>query len=222
MIIRVPDDTKNYMAELLESKIQSNKDECLFENIREYRQKYMAEDKDYVNKMTSFGNLKTTGSNSINPTANFGIGGGTGFRKVKKDQYKSPSIEKTKRIMFGDSDDEDAMWGGAGMYAGGALAAWLGSMAGKVGGKLGSMAQQLGGQIEDLTAKSLVDAQVAEVGRNQMLLQTKGMGSPWVPIYLPGKKKIDRRSRQEMEDEELGKKIRSTEIKQKARNLNIP
>jgi hypothetical protein len=229
MIIRVPDETKNYMTELLESKIQSNKDECFFENIREYRQKYMVEDDDYVNKMTSFGNLKTTGSNNINPTPNFGIGGGTGYRKVKKDQYRSPSLETTNKILFGDS--EDALAGGAALYGVGTLASWLSSLGGpKMGpkglkklmsGPMGGFLQKLGGQIEDLSGKSWFDAQVGNIGQSQMRLVAKGAGSPWTPFVLPGKKRIEKSNLQDIENEELGRKVRSAELQQRAKKLNI-
>jgi hypothetical protein len=222
------------MTELLESKIQSNKDECLFENIREYRQKYIhektipypekfKEDDEYIDQMTSFGNLKTDGISSKNPTSNFGIGGGTGYRKVKQNQYnqeKGLSPKNMSKILFGDS--EDAILYGPLAYGGGVLASWLGKMAGgKMGGKLGSMAQQLGGQIEDLTGKSWFDAQVANIGHSQMKLTAQGAGSPWTPFVIPGKKKIDRRSKEDIETEELGKKIRTTELQQRAKKLNI-
>jgi hypothetical protein len=229
MIIRVPEDTKKYMTELLESKIQSNKDEYLFDNIREYRQKYMVEDDNYVKKMTSFENLQTSGSNSLNPTPNFGIGGGTGYAKIKPNEYQKPSLGTSKKIMFGDS--EDALSKGAAMYGGGALAGWISSMGGpSLGPKglknimrspIGGFLQKLGGQIEDLTGKSWFDAQVGNIGQSQMRLAAQGAGSPWTPFVLPGKKRIQKANPQDIENEELGRKIRTAELQQRAKKLNI-
>lgn len=243
MIIRVPEDTKKYMTELLESKIQSNKGECLFENIQEYRQKYIPEttipypekfkeDDEYVDQMTSFGNLKTSGSNSLNPTPNFGVGGGTGYRKIKQNQYnqeKGLSPKNMTQILFGDSDD--ALVGGAALYGAGSLAGWISSMGGpSLGPKglknimrspVGGFLQKLGGQIEDLTGKSWFDAQVGNIGQSQMRLAAQGAGSPWTPFVLPGKKRIQKANPQDIENEELGRKIRTAELQQRAKKLGI-
>lgn len=245
MTIRIPQNTQNYLAVMLENKIQANRGESLFANIEGYRQKYIQEvttapipPKTDAEKAQE---KKKQLESSL--AGGFGSGGPTPKKYSKGRGVKDPT-----EIMFGDMSGADIAKAG-GLYAGGALAGWLGGMLGArtidamnqrskaFTGVLGKAAESaglskaavltnIGGQIEDLTRKSAVDAQLANIGRAQIGLDVQGVGSPWVPFVMPGAKKTklpeyEGGSQEQRDFAALNKAIQRQTILNKAKKLGI-
>lgn len=249
MTIRIPQNTQNYLAVMLENKIQANRGESLFANIEGYRQKYIQEVTTApVKEKTDEEKAKEKKKQlEASLAGGFGSGGPTP-KTLKPGKYRDASLQNVRDITFGDTDAEGLV--GAGIaYGAGTLGGWLGGMLGArtidamnqrskaFTGVLGKAAESaglskaavltnIGGQIEDLTRKSAVDAQLANIGRAQIGLDVQGVGSPWVPFVMPGAKKTklpeyEGGSQEQRDFSALNKAIQRQTILNKAKKLGI-
>ena len=240
MTIRIPQNTQNYLAVMLENKIQANRGESLFANIEGYRQKYIQEvatapapakpkektQEEIAAEKTE--QLKTsmgkalTGEEKI---GGFGSGGPTP-KTLKPGKYRDASLQNVRDITFGETD-ETGIGLAATAYGAGTLGGWLsglgaastidkmnqksvGDLIGKASESMGlskaAILTNIGGQIEDITGKSWIDAQVGNIARGQLGLVAQGAGSPWVPFVMPGKKqtalpKYTRKSKEDLRNQ---------------------
>lgn len=233
MISKIPQNTKNYLTVMLENKIQANCGEGLFANIEGYSQKYIQEvatatapEKTEEEKAeekrkqleTSLGKA-LKGEEKI---GGFGSGGPTP-KPLKPGKYKNASLENVRDIAFGETD-ATGIGLAAAAYGAGTLGGWLsglgaastidkmnkksvGDLIGKASESMGlskaAILTNIGGQIEDITGKSWIDAQVGNIARGQLGLVAQGAGSPWVPFVMPGKKqtalpKYTRKSKEDL------------------------
>lgn len=233
MSINIPQNTKVYLAAMLENKIQSVGVENVFENIEGYKQKYLIQKLQEQEATTSdlmtgyeggpqtFGDKlkqkkkerkeKEEKQKNLDALQKEAETGGFGSTTEPTKKMKPPS---TSEIMFGDMSGGDIA-AAAGLYGGGMFGSWLQKMAGS-----NSILGQLGGQIEDLTGKSWVDTQVANISKGQLGLVAQGAGSPWVPFYMPGRSKV--KSQKERQDDETDELIRQRKRRDEAQKYGIP
>jgi len=231
MTVKIPQNTQKYLTLMLESKIQDNQGEKLFENIEEYKKKYLIEldipgtEKSNWASKDPYGEMKEKirkkkeekerVQTGIRQTTSGGFGSGGSEPSAKPEKYYGKDYERSVgEITMGDSSFEDIM-GAAGLYGLGLLGAGLRNLKGS-----NTLLGQLGGQIEDLTGKSWFDTQVANIAKNQMGLVAQGAGSPWVPFYLPGKSKSKPKAERERDD--VDDAIRDRERRDKAQKYGIP
>ena len=205
---------------MLENKIQANRGESLFENVEGYRQKYIQEVTTAPTPPKTDAQKAQEKKKQLEASLAGGFGSG---EPTPKSYAKGKGVKDPTEIMFGDMSAGDIATAG-GMYAGGALAGWLsglgaastidkmnqksvGDLIGKASESMGlskaAILTNIGGQIEDITGKSWIDAQVGNIARGQLGLVAQGAGSPWVPFVMPGKKqtalpKYTRKSKEDL------------------------
>jgi hypothetical protein len=225
----IPANTKEYLSALLEQKIQNNANECLFDNMVGYREKFMNEQlappietPEEKKRKEEEAKLKADMAKSTGGFAGgFGGGGAGTGKKLKKGEVGN--------ILFGD-EPEAAALGGLAAYGVGSLPGFLGSLTRSgmgpksfkslLAGPLGPMVSKLGGQIEDISGKSWLDAQIGNIGRSQMKLAAQGAGSPWTPFVLPGEKRTEP-YKEEDPYETLSRKIARKKIALQAIKLGV-
>jgi hypothetical protein len=209
MTSKIPQNTQNYLSVMLENKIQANRGESLFVNIEGYRQKYIQEVTVAPTPPKTDAQKAQEKKKQLEASLAGGFGsGGPTPKKLKPGKYKEASLENTRDILFGDTDDKGLALA-ATAYGAGTLGGWLSGLAGsEIGAKaakssfsglIGKAAKSaglqastvlksLGGQIEDITGKSWLDAQLGNIAKGQLGLVAQGAGRPWVPFVMPGQK----------------------------------
>ena len=243
MTSKIPQNTQNYLTVMLENKIQANHGESLFANIEGYRQKYIQEVTTAPTPPKTDAEKAQEKKKQLEASLAGGFGSG---EPTPKSYSKGKGVKSPTEIMFGDMSAGDIATAG-GMYAGGALAGWLSGMGAaktidkmnqkSFEGLLGKAAESaglskatvltnIGGQIEDLTGKSWVDAQLSNISRGQLGLVAQGAGSPWVPFAMPGKKqtalpKYQRTTKDDRDRAWLQQAVQDTKLMQQAQRLGI-
>ena len=209
MSYELPNNTRLYLESSLSSRItNSPKEDCFEYWINESLMDTLIgkTKKDSKKKEDP---AKTVTAKSLKAATSGGFGSGGGSTAG----IKYPKERDVEDTLLGDEKDRDGVGLGtvAGLYAAGAGADILGDLlGGKLGkkattmaakggilgtlgskafGKAGSLVSQLGGQIETLSGKDWIDANIANIAQNQMQLAAQGAGSPWVPLAGKVKKK---------------------------------
>ncbi len=188
--------TQNYLVESLNKRITCNLDREFLEAVT-------------LTEATPGSGTGTSGSGGgtgITPITKVSPTGSAAMPvpgvKVRKTSLGS------KSTLFGDSNIN--MAGAMGMYGAGKALSGLANMAGSAGGLVGSMlprsltslpiigtaakfaaglpgdlAAGMLNNLADLSGANYFDANVKNMGRNQVALAAQGAGKPWVPLEIP-------------------------------------
>ncbi|MFZ9743155.1 MAG: hypothetical protein ACO3B0_06160 [Chitinophagaceae bacterium] len=193
----IPNNTKNYLIEFLNTQIKTKTEDTSFDN--------------WINESqwdSLFGNKNITEDKQKDPAkeklksdipGGFGMGGGaTG-------SVKYPKTRDIKDVVMGDSTGDIGLEGPLAAYGIGALADLVGpviakwgaktaaskkkDVIGEIGGKFAGAVGELGGnvasQIALLSGKDWIDANVKNIIPSQVALAAQGAGSPWTNLIVP-------------------------------------
>ena len=194
--------TQNYLVESLNKRITCNLDREFLESIT-------------LTEATPGSGTGTSGSGGgtgITPITKASPTGSAAMA-VPGTKVRKTSLGSSKSTLFGNSNIN--MAGAMGMYgAGKALSqlAGAGNLVGSViprslanmpiigpaakfaAGLGGNMASSMLNNLADLSGANYFDANVKNMGRNQVALAAQGAGKPWVPLEIPQSSTADEES----------------------------
>jgi hypothetical protein len=201
-MISIPSNTKTYLCALLEHKNESNPNDNVCVNLKEYRKRYFAEarsDLSTTGVIKSPLELKSKKGEKIDLEKMAFGGRGKGIDAVEDGKKKEKPKTSTESGFWGDvlkygmGPSSEATWGDIGSLAAFGGAGSVANIVGKVmqktggrfGGALGVIASGLGGAVEDLTGMSHLKQQAAAFGPEYAANVVDGAGKPPVTIYVP-------------------------------------
>jgi hypothetical protein len=196
----IPNNTKNYLIEFLNTQIKTKTDDTSVKNwITESPLDSLFGKRDPNKYKQDKTPDPAKEKMKKDFPGGFGMGGGS------TGSVKYPKTRDPKDILLGDTSEEMGLEGPLAAYGVGALADLVGpaiakwgaktasskkkDVIGKIGGKFAGAVGELGGnvasQIALLSGKDWIDANVKNIIPSQVALAAQGAGSPWTNLVVP-------------------------------------